>query len=97
MDQRRWNQIEELLQKALDLASGERPGFLETACVGDAELRSVVETLLKREEQARSFIETPAIAYGAFVSDATDCSFGPHYIGDRIRGHAVLQSNDETA
>jgi len=75
MDQRRWNQIEELLQKALDLASGERPGFLETACVGDAELRSVVETLLKREEQARSFIETPAIAYGAFGSDATDSSF----------------------
>ena len=38
MDQRRWDQIEELLQKALDLESGERLGYLESACDGDAEL-----------------------------------------------------------
>src|ERR1051325_5025911 len=65
MDQTRWEKIEELLQNALDLEAAARATFLERACAGDAELRREVEALLKSEEQAKSFIETPAFAYVA--------------------------------
>jgi WD40 repeat protein len=65
MDQERWQQIEEILQDALDLDPSERSTFLEKACAGDAELRSEVQALLSKEEEARSFIEAPAVAYVA--------------------------------
>ncbi|HKQ06252.1 MAG TPA: protein kinase [Blastocatellia bacterium] len=63
MDQTQWQRIEELLQEALDLEPGRRQAFLESACAGDARLRREVETLLGKEERARSFMETPAFAY----------------------------------
>jgi WD40 repeat protein/serine/threonine protein kinase len=103
MDQRRWNQIEDLLQKALDLEPGERLGFLETACNGDAELRGAVEALLNREEEARSFIETPAVNFVPFGVEATDSTLTgqsiSHYrieslIGTGGMGH-VYQAHDE--
>src|ERR1051326_3221577 len=60
MDQRRWNQIEELLQKALDLPANQRALFIKEACGADVDLRHDVETVLKQEQGAGSFIETPA-------------------------------------
>ena len=103
MDQRRWDQIEEVLQKALDLESSERLGFLETASKGDPELRRAVETLLNREDQARSFIETPAIAHDVFRTEATDASFigqsVSHYRIESLIGTGgmgeVYQAQDE--
>ena len=62
MDQQRWLQIEELLQQALDLQPHERSAFLKQRCNGDASLIAEVEALLKRETEARSFMESPAIA-----------------------------------
>src|SRR5438128_6548320 len=63
MNPTQWQRIEELLQEALDLEPDRRQAFLESACVGDARLRREVETLLGKEEHARSFMETPAFAY----------------------------------
>jgi len=65
MDQKRWQQIEELLQHALDLDPADRFLFLEKGCAGDSELLQEVQELLSNEERARSFIETPAAAYVA--------------------------------
>jgi WD40 repeat protein/serine/threonine protein kinase len=62
MDQKRWQRIEELLQQALDLDESKRHSFLENSCGFDSELRRQVETLLDKQEQARSFIETPVVA-----------------------------------
>src|SRR5919198_3374696 len=61
MDYRRWEQIEELLQRALDLEPGERAAFLERACAGDGALRAEVEALLSKEADAASFMESPAV------------------------------------
>lgn len=55
-------QIEELLQQALDLHPHLRAEFLKQACGGDPSLLANVEALLKRETQAGSFMESPAIA-----------------------------------
>src|SRR5438128_9885197 len=63
MNATRWQRIEELLQQALDLDESKRSSFLEDTCGVDSELRRQVETLLGKEEQARSFIETPAVAH----------------------------------
>ena len=62
VDQQRWLQIEELLQQALDLPPHRRAAFLAQTCNGDAVLLAAVEALLKREAEARSFMEAPAIA-----------------------------------
>jgi serine/threonine protein kinase len=85
MDQRRWDQIEEMLQQALDLKPDKRPDFLETACRGDADLRRALEGLLSREDEARSFIETPAAAYGAPGTGETD----PSLIGQSINRYRI--------
>ena len=39
MKPERWNQIDQLLDAALELAPGKRAQFLDHACVGDKELR----------------------------------------------------------
>jgi|KBSSwiStaDraftv2_1062776.scaffolds.fasta_scaffold53597_2 WD40 repeat protein/serine/threonine protein kinase len=62
MDHKRWLQMEELLQQALDLQPQQRAAFLEQAVAGDAVLLGEVEALLRREEEAGSFMESPAIA-----------------------------------
>jgi hypothetical protein len=56
-----WRQIEELFHAALELAPEVRPAFLDDACRGDVDLRLEVESMLAREQQARSFLETPAL------------------------------------
>lgn len=63
MDQLRWLQIEEVLQEVLDLQPQQRAAFLRRACNGDAALLAEVEALLKREAEAGSFMESPAIAF----------------------------------
>jgi serine/threonine protein kinase len=62
VDRQRWLQIEDLLQQALDLQPHQRDAFLKQACNGDVALFSEVDALLKREVQAGSFMESPAIA-----------------------------------
>jgi len=61
MDHQRWEQIEDLLQSALDLEPSERAAFLERTCAGDEGLRSEVEALLSKVSEAESFMESPAV------------------------------------
>src|SRR5208337_2905035 len=65
MNPERWKQIEELYHAALERAEGERAGFLEQACGGDEALRREVESLLSFHQQAKSFIEAPALEEAA--------------------------------
>jgi eukaryotic-like serine/threonine-protein kinase len=65
----RWQQIEKVYHSALELAKNERPAFVEKACAGDEGLRREVESLLADEEQARSFIEAPALVMAAQTSE----------------------------
>ena len=47
----RWAQIKGLFRLALDTPESERPRFLESACVGDADLRTEVERMLAGNEE----------------------------------------------
>jgi eukaryotic-like serine/threonine-protein kinase len=61
----RWQQIDRLLDEALDRKPEERPAFLEQACAADPGLRKEVEALLEAHAKAGSFVERPALGSAA--------------------------------
>ena len=63
MTPERWQQIRDVLEKALELAPGERSAYLNQACSSDQSLRQEVETLLDSSDGVRSsFLESsPAL------------------------------------
>src|SRR5262245_38615077 len=67
MKPERWRQIDQLLEAALERQPGERAAFLAVACAGDESLRLEVESLLRSDEAAESFIEEPVAALAAGV------------------------------
>ena len=86
----RWKQIDSLLQATLERPPSERDGFLRQACNGDGELESEVRSLLASEEEAGSFLESPAMEVAAAAiaqrhdretSDAAD------YLVGRVISH----------
>lgn len=90
MKTERWQQIETVLQDALDRAPVERASFIEAACGGDEELKSEATSLIAAYVQAGDFIEQPAIATDANVllGDAlagnVGREVGPYKIVERI-------------
>src|SRR5215510_11027608 len=67
MNPERWRKIDQLLDAAMEREPDERAAFLEFACAGDQSLRLEVESLLRSDEAAESFIEKPAVALVAEV------------------------------
>src|SRR5215471_16995391 len=95
MDSERWRQIEELYHRALERAPDERVAFVAKACRGDAGLQQEVESLLERVEQARTFLETSALAAtNALLT--TGAARGPHGQGvQRSRRPARPNGRDQ--
>ena len=60
MSRDRWQQIDQLLDAALELEASERAQFLNQACAGDEALRKELESRLASDEPSRCFIEQPA-------------------------------------
>ncbi len=65
MDRERWQQVDYLLQSALQQPPGEREAFLRQACGGDETLEREVRSLLTAQQEAGSFLESPAIEVAA--------------------------------
>ncbi len=63
MTPERWEQVEDLLNAALDRSVDEREAFLTEACGDDLSLRQKIEYLLTCYEEAGDFIESPAATY----------------------------------
>ena len=60
MNPERWQQVREILDRAIGLSSPERSLYLDKACSPDLELRQEVESLLRSHEQAGTvFLEQP--------------------------------------
>jgi hypothetical protein len=60
MTSERWQQIETLYHRALELEKSRRTVFLQDACAGDRGLQAEVERLLAEDGEAGSFLEEPA-------------------------------------
>ena len=56
----RWEQIKDVLHRAMQVSPGRRAAFLDQACGGGSSMRREVESLLAADEQARSsFLQSP--------------------------------------
>ncbi len=83
----RWEMIERLYHEALERSQAERAAFLDKACAGDEALRREVESLLRYDQRAERFIETPALEVAARASaEAMEKSF----IGRTIGHYRIL-------
>ena len=82
MNPERWQQVEEVLQSALDLPWSERTTFITERCGHDEELKQEATSLLDAHEEAGNFIETPALAQDAHVllGDTTIREVGQYVI-----------------
>jgi serine/threonine-protein kinase len=79
----RWQEVDELVQAALERAPHERAAFLAEACANDEDLRREVESLLSFEGQATGFIEAPSYKATAemFVSEGGTPLFAGRTLG----------------
>jgi len=69
MTPERWQQVDKLLERALEQEPEHRASFLDEACEGDAVLRQEVESLLAAHKKAGGFIES-----GPWGASAGACS-----------------------
>jgi serine/threonine protein kinase len=94
MDSERWKRVDNLLQAALERPPGERTEFLQRACAGDEALEREVQSLLASQQDAGSFLESPAIevaarALGHQSKDAQESSdFG---IGATVSHYRIVE------
>ncbi|HEX4469399.1 MAG TPA: serine/threonine-protein kinase [Gemmatimonadaceae bacterium] len=80
----RWQQIEPLLDAALELEPGLRTAFLDDACRGDPSLREDLRSLIAACELGTTILSTPAaITYAPLLAD--EASEVPNLLGNRYR------------
>jgi len=92
MQPERWRKIEAIFHAALKSDPAQRPAFLESACGGDAELRSQVEALLQQDAQGGALLSEPIepLADEVLVDGLVEVDFssgsmvGPYRIGQRL-------------
>ena len=72
MTRERWQQIERVLQVALEHEPTERAALLERECAGDPGLREEVESLIASAQAADRFLEGDAVADAAPLLADTD-------------------------
>ena len=93
MSPERWRRVDEVFHRGLDAPTGERTAVLDAACAGDEELRSEVESLLRSDDRADEFLETPAgppsAAHGAGEAHAGDGGAG--LVPGRIGRYRVVR------
>jgi serine/threonine protein kinase len=88
MTPERWEQVEEVLQAALDRPPVDRAAFLAQACVDDPELQTEASSLVSAYESAAEFIEEPAMVQDARVILGDQAS---GYIGREIGPYKVIE------
>src|SRR6185295_14567199 len=90
MTPERWQKVEEVLQTTLDLPEIDRPAHLAEVCAGDKELKQEALSLLDAHEQARDFLEQPALEQDAHVLLGQDelgriaSDIGPYQVIERL-------------
>src|SRR5260370_14614129 len=60
MSDNRWQQVEDIFHRAVELARGARSAFLDEACAADQSLRLEVESLLAHESEDGATFAGPA-------------------------------------
>jgi len=90
MTPERWQQIDTLLQRVVDVGAAERIALLDELCTGDEDLRQEVESLISFQEMAECFLDVPALEEAAdLLSEDEAVSVGDLVLG-RYRIEAQL-------
>ncbi|HVQ39208.1 MAG TPA: serine/threonine-protein kinase [Pyrinomonadaceae bacterium] len=90
MTPERWQEIEAVLQRALDRPPPERASFIDEACADDEELKEEATSLISALDEAGDFIEEPAIVQdarvlvGAVHDENIGREIGPYRIIERL-------------
>jgi serine/threonine protein kinase len=87
----RWQQVEQLLDAALDLPPDARVAFLQSAGGADAELRGEVERLLRACDESENFLREPAQEFAAPILDSLASDLDPTTPGTRIGPYRILE------
>jgi serine/threonine protein kinase len=88
MTPERWQQVEEVLQRALDRPPPDRASFLDAACAGDLDLRADATSLISAYEGAGDFIEQPALAHDAHLLLGNEAE---HQLGREIGAYTIIE------
>ncbi len=83
----RWRQIDQLLEKALELEPDSQESFLDTACAGDPDLRAELVSLLVEHKRSAGILDRPAV--GA-VATALAHDQGESLVGRRFCSYQIL-------
>ena len=86
----RWQQVKELLSRALEFDTGRRQAFLDSACSSDVSLRAEIDLLLEHHVDASDDLLEQC------ASDATQLRFnsdsdGAERIGERISAYRIVR------
>ena len=86
---------EELFARASELRPDLRSAFLDVACAGNPETRARVEALLRADDEARSFLESPPSPDLAQNLTQQASRLADAAVGDRIGRYKLLQKIGE--
>jgi serine/threonine protein kinase/TolB-like protein len=90
MSPERWQKIEEIFLRAVEIASDEeRLLYLAGACAGDAELRGEVEWLLAQDRESDGFMGEPALAGDALPGLASRLEGEDPLIGRSVGAYRI--------
>ena len=89
MNPDRYDRLRELFLGAQRLEPAERRAFLEDACPDDASLVEDVEGLLRNQELASRFLESPALGEGFALGEPGELGEAESGAPRRIGGYAV--------
>src|SRR5215472_18641143 len=87
----RWQRVEEVVQRALELDENRRAEFLESSCGGDEELRREVDSLLAQEKRAEQFLDSPALEAASKLVAEQIRTAEANFIGATVSHYRILQ------
>jgi serine/threonine protein kinase/tetratricopeptide (TPR) repeat protein len=79
--------VKDVFLAVVDLPSSERPAALDRLCEGDADLRARVERMLAADQDAESFLGSPAaLGFASLADDGAPlpATIGPYRVESRI-------------
>jgi eukaryotic-like serine/threonine-protein kinase len=82
------DKVLEVVTSALELESTARAAFLDQACLGDADLRGEVESLLRQQEHVGDFIETRPAAFAAEALQKVEVD---PFVGKRVGQYRLIR------
>ena len=92
MDAKRWKQVDDLLQSALQVPPEQLEEFLRQACAGDDSLEQDVRSLLSSHRKLDGFLERPAIQVAAEAAAGSQTkTIDDPLIGQTISHYRVVE------